>query len=248
MEGMFKREALNGRSLLIYLPVSYGEQGRRFPVVYVHDEGSVMKQSLNYLEHLMMTGELPELIFVGIHSPDRNHEYTPWSAAGVKKGLPDFGGGGAEYLKELVQGIKPFIDTHYLTLPRKEHTGIAGCSLGGLISLYAAYLYPDVFGKIGLLSASFWYEGLLEYMQTHEIAGAKQRIYMYAGGLEGLYKSNIQKDMAQKTREAYVLLLEKGLDSDTIKFDTDPAGTHDSMFFSLRFPEALRWFFGGQPI
>ena len=42
-----------------------------------------------------------------------------------------------EYLHFLTTELKPFIDSHYSTLPDRQHTFIAGSSMGGLISLYA---------------------------------------------------------------------------------------------------------------
>lgn len=57
-----------------------------------------------------------------------------------------------EYLRFLTSELKPFIDSHYSTLSDKEHTFIAGSSMGGLISLYAMCEYPDVFGGAACLS------------------------------------------------------------------------------------------------
>ncbi|MBW4082230.1 alpha/beta hydrolase [Paenibacillus sp. S150] len=244
MEGTFRREEVRGRRLMIYLPRSYGTEGRKYPVVYLQDEGSVMRQTTNYLEHLSITGELPELIFVGIATPDRNHEYTPWPRAAATPGSPDFGGGGSGYLKELVEVIKPYIDRHYATLPGRADTGLIGYSLGGLISMYAYYLYPDIFGRIGLLSASFWYEGMLEYMRTRVATPCGPQLYMYVGELEGLYKTNVQKQMVPSTRKAHRLLKEQGLSEQVLRFDTDRQGTHDSVFFSRQLPAALKWLFG----
>mgnify|MGYP000700590893 CR=1 FL=1 len=39
-----------------------------------------------------------------------------------------------------------------------ESTGLAGSSLGGLMSLYAAYAHPETFGRLGALSPSIWWK------------------------------------------------------------------------------------------
>ncbi|UQZ35990.1 esterase [Paenibacillus sp. PK3_47] len=239
------RLTVYGRELVIRLPYSYGVENRRFPVVYLQDEGSVMKHTANYLDHLFRAAELKELILVGIASADRNHDYTPWPLPAVTSGAPAFGGGGEDYLKALVEEIKPYIDRNYLTLDEPQHTGIIGYSLGGLISLYASYRYPGVFGRIGLLSASFWYEGILDYMREHPVERPEQRIYMYVGDLEGCYKTNVQKEMVGRTRMAHQLLLAQGFGSGNLVLEGDPDGTHDLMFFSRQFPPALKWLFGG---
>ncbi|MCX6221347.1 MAG: alpha/beta hydrolase-fold protein [Bacteroidia bacterium] len=43
------------------------------------------------------------------------------------------------YLRFLVQELKPFIDKTFPTLPDRLNTFVAGSSMGGLISLYALY-------------------------------------------------------------------------------------------------------------
>ncbi|MNC35223.1 hypothetical protein D3C75_836980 [compost metagenome] len=70
---------------------------------------------------------------------------------------------------------------------------------------------------------------------------------MYVGELEGLYKTNVQKQMVPKTLEAHKLLLEQGLGERELRLDTDRRGTHDSVFFSRQLPVALKWLFEAEP-
>lgn len=56
------------------------------------------------------------------------------------------------YLKFIVKELKPFIDKNYSVLNDKEHTFIAGSSMGGLISMYAICEYPNVFGGAACMS------------------------------------------------------------------------------------------------
>lgn len=159
----------------LYLPVQYFESNHRYPVVYVQDEASFVLDSYNYVDHLFLTKQLPEIIFVGIKPHERKDEYTPWPAASLVPGGRDFRGGAKTYLQTLVDQIKPYMDHAYRTLPEKESTAFAGCSLGGLVSIYAYYEHAEIFG---------------------------------------------------------------------IRLETDPLGTHDSFFFSIRFIAAMKWLFG----
>ena len=45
----------------------------------------------------------------------------------------------------LTRTFKPYIDEHYRTLPDREHTFIAGSSMGGLMSIYALLHYNQFF-------------------------------------------------------------------------------------------------------
>ncbi|QJD85908.1 alpha/beta hydrolase [Cohnella herbarum] len=240
-----KRESVAGYEMTILVPPSYEQTDKRYPVVYVHDHGDVIMQSLNYIEHLFRSNQLDELIFVAIEPHDRRHDYTPWRAKGIMPDSPDFEGKGLRYLTDIVERIKPYVDQTFATLPEAEHTGIAGCSFGGLISIYAMYHYGHVFGKYALLSTSFWYEGFIDYMGKQRI-GSNPQIYLYVGALEGFYKTNIQQGMVEKTRKAHALLSETGAKQERIRFEMDAKGTHDDLFFAPRMIEALLWLFAGQ--
>jgi pimeloyl-ACP methyl ester carboxylesterase len=110
---------------------------------------------------LIASGEMPRTIVVGIwNTPKRLREYVPSKAfarlparymdrvRGLYGGDPLSDG----YLRFIVQELKPFIDRHYNTRPKRESTAIMGSSMGGLISLYALTEYPHVFGAAGAVS------------------------------------------------------------------------------------------------
>ena len=54
--------------------------------------------------------------------------------------------------------LKPEIDRRYRTFADRAHTAIVGSSLGGLVSLDAGVTRPEVFGLIGALSPSTWWD------------------------------------------------------------------------------------------
>ena len=93
---------------------------------------------------------------------------------------------------------------HYATNPEPSYTAISGCSLGGLVSIFASYYYPEVFHQYISLSASFWYEDVLRYLQGEKIERQgniqikptvnrqDHQLYLYVGELEGIYKETIQ--------------------------------------------------------
>ena len=56
----------------------------------------------------------------------------------------------------LVHSFKQSIDEEFPTLPGREHTFIAGSSMGGLMSLYALLEYNQIFSRAAALSPSLW--------------------------------------------------------------------------------------------
>lgn len=98
-----------------------------------------------HLDSLFSSGK-KEAIIVGIDNglSKRMTEYNPYSFQQFGKGE------GNEYVDFLVKNLKPFIDKKYRTLKNKQNTFIAGSSMGGLISLYAALKYPKIFVGAGI--------------------------------------------------------------------------------------------------
>lgn len=241
---MFIQEKVQGRELAVYLPASYSSDlERRYPVVYVQDDGELIMQTYNELQHLIRTEQLPELLLVGVGTTCRNDEYTPWPADSLAAGYPGFGGKAKAYIDELADVCKPWIDGKYRTLPDAKHTAIVGGSLGGLVSLFAGLWRPDTFGSLGLLSASLWYEGVSSYLAELRPGFDGQRVYMSVGDAEGIYKQSIQRTMVESSLAAQRRWAADGLSADRFRFQLDAGGTHDVHYMAMNFPKALCWLF-----
>lgn len=239
----WRNETVDGRTITVFLPPSYAAGDRDYPVAYVHDGGDLVQGCVNWLDHLVATGRLPEVIYVGVGTDNRNDDYTPWPAPALLAGRPDFGGKSPAYLAFLADRLKPHIDKSYRTRRGTEHSGAIGCSFGGLVSMHAGYLRPDAFGAVGSLSGSYWYEGYIDFMRERGAPPEVRKLFMSVGDCEGIYKNNIQKNMVPSTLEARNLLLEQGFPEHRLKFVLEADGTHDSLFFMRQFPEAIRWMF-----
>jgi predicted alpha/beta superfamily hydrolase len=250
-----KTEKIHEYHVTIVLPTDYDET-KKYPTIYMHDGGNAAKQALNYIDHLIITEKIEPIIIVGIDPIDRNDDYTPWTMAPLFPNQPTPGGKATEYLHTLVHKIKPFIDTTYATNPIPEYTAIAGYSFGGLVSVFASYYYPETFHKYIILSASFWYEDVLRYLQGETItrlennyqkpaiSREKHQMYLYVGALEGIYRDSAQKHMVAYTNQAYNALKKEGFPPSQLLLETHPEGTHDVYFFSPHFISALHWLYG----
>ncbi|NEW06383.1 alpha/beta hydrolase [Paenibacillus sp. SYP-B3998] len=247
MNGTITTQSFKGRRIAIYLPPSYQTIGAKFPVVYVQDGEDLFdplqSNSLAVLEDMFAKEALEQLILVGIQPKHRIDEYTPWSSKALADRFPDFGGRGSEYVSFIVDELKPYIDQEHRTKTDADHTGMIGASFGGLISMYAANLQPTVFGRIGSISGSFWFEGFTAYMKKETPRATDRRVYMYVGGAEGAGKTNIQKDMVARNEEVFQLLLEHGYPHENVCLNIEKGATHEWRYFTKRFPEALKWMF-----
>lgn len=228
------------RRIWIYLPADYSGANQHYPVLYMQDGQNLFDAATaaygewrvdETLDSLAKKG-LPEVIVVGIDNGQdkRLNEYNPFDNEKYGKGE------GEAYVDFLVKTLKPFIDDHYRTLPQREHTAIAGSSMGGLISFYAALKYPGVFGKAGIFSPSFWIAPQLYDTVKNGNTLKNTLIYFVAGGMES-------DGMVPDMQRMYNLLLQHGEPAANMKEVIVPDGQHSESYWRQEFPNACLWLF-----
>ncbi len=154
------------RDIIVWLPPDYDTNPkRRYPVLYMHDGQNLMDAATSFsgewhvdetAQQLVRAGEVEPLIIVGIYNTeDRFFEYTQVRDTGEYAQL---GGGNADaYGRFLVEELKPLIDKTFRTRPGPADTGLAGSSLGGLVTMYLGLNHPGTFRRLGVVSPSvFW--------------------------------------------------------------------------------------------
>ena len=243
----------NDRDVVVYLPPDYeAHKEKHYPVFYLHDGQNLFDGATSFIpgqewradeaaQSLIAVGKIEPLIIVGIYNTgkDRIDEYTPALDAKYK-----MGGKADLYGRLLVEELKPFIDVHYRTLKDARHTGLGGSSLGGLVSLYLGLKYPQVFGRLAVVSPSVWFADhqILHYVEA--LAKKPQvRIWLDIGTKEGRDAEEAQKTVsdARLLKEA---LLRKGwkLGSDLSYFEAEGA-EHNERAWAARFESILQFLF-----
>lgn len=152
------------RRAYIYLPESYEKQtAKRYPVMYMFDGHNVFFDSdatygKSWGMNKYMTESKKELIIVAVecnHEGNyRIQEYSPITYENATFGK--IKGKGNVYMNWMVNTLKPYVDSHYRTLPDRKNTIICGSSMGGLMALYGATVYNHVFQRAACLSPSLW--------------------------------------------------------------------------------------------
>ncbi|MEY3678940.1 MAG: hypothetical protein RI924_1081 [Bacteroidota bacterium] len=229
----FASNYIEPRTVDVWLPDGYTKQ-KKYAVVYMHDgqmlfdAGSTWnKQEWGVDEtfgKLMAEGKIKDCIVVAVWNINglRRAEYFPQkvlqyvsepekSKAQGEKLLAD------NYLKFLVEELKPFIDQQYATKSQASSTFLLGSSMGGLISLYGVCEYPEVFGGAACLSIhsplltdmrvqqnpdSEYAAALRTYVAAKLPKQPKRKIYMDYGTatLDALYQQTQPKlDLAMKS-------------------------------------------------
>lgn len=181
----FQSRFVKPHTVDIWLPQGYTKK-KKYAVLYMQDGSDLFDSSLNELHvewqadetitRLIKQDSIRNCIVVAIWSDNktRHSEYMPqkpFESLSQKQqdSMYDVKVGKSKmllqkvqsdnYLKFIVQELKPYVDSNYSTSKKMEHTFIAGSSMGGLISMYALCEYPKVFGGAACLST--WWPGLL---------------------------------------------------------------------------------------
>ncbi len=248
---------LDDRRVWVYLPPGYEkEPDRRYPVLYMMDGQNIFDNATGFagewrvdetLEELIPSGKVAPLIVVAVAngSDKRTKEYTPWYSSDHEAG-----GGGGKHLKKWIKVLLPHINANYRTLTGPENTGLAGSSLGGLMTMYAAYTHPDVFGKLGSFSPTLgWAGGRLPDMIAKKDKPAIT-IYMDMGTREwGNFKdgdgNNIDDSIDQLRRMRDILVGQGFVEGWDLMVVEGEGDRHNEAFWAKRFPGAVVFLFPG---
>ncbi|MEZ4647678.1 MAG: alpha/beta hydrolase-fold protein [Candidatus Eisenbacteria bacterium] len=178
------------RDVLVLLPPGYDVTSSRYSVLYMHDGQNLFDRATSFLGiewgvdetvgQLLQAGRLDSIIVVGIDNSGtgRIFDYTPVPDASLS------GGGADAYERFLLDELKPFVDREYRTLPDREHTGLAGSSLGGLVSLYIGLENPETFSRVGVVSPSVWWADRFILREVAEKGKLDLRIWLDMGSAE----------------------------------------------------------------
>lgn len=235
------------RRIWLYLPPDYASTSKKYPVLYMQDGQNLFDEQSAAFEEWKVDETLNSLhaqgnwgcIVVGIDNGEqyRLDEYSPWIN-------PQYGGGqGDEYLEFIVNTLKPYIDANFRTLSGRQTTGIAGSSMGALISMYAFSERQDVFAKAGILSPAFWFANNqpANHVASHPKQG-NSRVYFLAGADEegdGNQSNYVVSDM-QAVANA---MATAGFGSDEKSLNVKSDGQHAEWFWAREFADAYKWLF-----
>ena len=178
----------------------------------------------------------PEAIVIGVaNTANRIYEYTPTTDPTTP------GGGGADlYIQMLIQELKPAIDGMLRTRPDVASTAMVGSSLGGLVTAYAGLKHPEVYGLVGELSPSTWWNNdviVSDVMGT--LAAPARPLVVYVDSGQGTVDDQADTDLLAA---AYVSL---GYMAGTnFRHVVQPGAAHSETYWAERFPGAMQLLLG----
>lgn len=163
------------RPIDIWLPENYSKE-KKYATLYMHD-GQMLFDSTTtwnkqewkldeWASKLMNSEKTKDFIVVAVHNisderwqdlfPQKAFEYLSEEEKVLinqqNNSKQDVKFNGNNYLKFLVEDLKPIVDSEFSTYKNRDNTFVMGSSMGGLMSMYAICEYPEVFGGAACLS------------------------------------------------------------------------------------------------
>ena len=174
------------------------------------------------------------------------------------------GGEGDAYVRFLTGTLKPLIDRRYRTLADREHTGIGGSSMGGLIAVYAGLTRPDVFSRVMAMSTAVWFaEGGRAWLSNNKLLervherGAPRGVRFYVDvGTEERSRATdpdvvdaegrrltYARAYVEGTRALASALVAAGASPEEVRLVVDDGAPHNESAWARRLAGAVQWLY-----
>ena len=256
---LYSKELSRTVEAYVLLPLDYSNTDKHYPVLYMHDAHNLFDdktatygKSWGIEEAFDKQPDLPEVIIAGFNcaqGPVRLDEYSPWMNDQIMNIHPEIadrvvGGKGDIYLEYLTEVFKKEIENRYRVNSDPELTGMAGSSMGGLISIYAACTRSDEFRRFAAFSNAFWFaqseiEKCVELSDLSRVA----KLYMDTGTKES--RENEQWNLLYlESNRALDKLVHDKLESDRYLYVEAQGAVHSEECWEKRFPDMLRFLYG----
>lgn len=246
------------RDVSIWLPEGYAmDRAHRYPVLYMHDGQNLFEageaafgvewQVDETVDALTEAGVIEPMIVVGLHNTaERVREYTP----SVDPGRMQGGEAGA-YARFIVEELKPWVEHSFLVRCGPEATGLAGSSLGGLVSLYIAWEHPGVFGRVAALSPSLWWNGRESFGWVDGLAETLSggRLWLDGGNGEGDDPDGDGlRSVASDVEDLVGALRAAGMTyGSDLGMQIEPRAPHNEGAWAGRLPDVMTFLWGAAP-
>ncbi len=219
-------------SVRVFYPPGYSENSlESYPVLYMQDGQNLFfpdeafgGQHWKIEETLGVLGAMNlirKAIVVGVYPNDRMKQYT-------HPGYEAFG-------RFFAHELKPWVDERYRTRRGASDTAVLGSSLGGVVSFYLGWEYPEIFGMAGAMSATFSYNDDLLARVAKE-SKRPLRIYLDTGWPRDNYEVN---------RRMRHLLLRRGWNEGRdLLYLAFPEAKHNETAWAMRTHVPFQYFFG----
>ncbi len=214
--------------------------GQEDPLVFIVQDGDMFKKEENNIK-AKLGHRFDNIIVLALDPINRFAEYSPWPEDEFREELP-FTGKGDQYLSFLMEDLIGFLEDKFSLEIKASNVFLAGASLGGLISIYGAFEYPELGGFISV-SSSLWYDNFIDYIEKSQKYNPEQLAYIDVGDAEGKGAVNHYMDVVTISQHLYSVLMEKGFKEENILFIVQENMQHRITYFIDRIYDGISYIY-----
>lgn len=159
---VYSPQLRNTRDLVVYLPPSYTENTlkRVTNLLFMHDGQNLFNETTSAFgcwhcdktaDDNIIAGAVEEVAIVGVDNTDDRTDELTYSFDASQQA----GGKGDKYLDFIEQTVMAAVQSRF-RISDNASVALAGSSLGGLITCYAAVTRPSKWSNAACMSSSFW--------------------------------------------------------------------------------------------
>ena len=148
----FSKKANKNKGAYIWFPPNY-DSSKKYPVLYMNhgimgDESSMLNGFAvrEMASNLIKSGDAVPMIIVFTYMYTNPYKDTCSGITAQETPYYD------DFLPDLTESLMPYIESKYPVKTGRDHTAIAGFSMGGRESLYITISRPDLFGYMAASS------------------------------------------------------------------------------------------------
>lgn len=249
----------NSRDIVVYLPPSYTENILKnvSNLLVMHDGQNLFNESTSAFgcwhcdktaDANIIAGSVEEVAIIGVdNSDDRTNELT-YSYDASQEG----GGKGDKYLDFVEHTVLAAVRSRY-RVSSTAGIAMAGSSLGGLITCYAAATRPTVWANAACMSSSFWCARAAGHWCEHDLTSNRWNSQDFINSVlpahapppsSSVYvdsgDSGPDKDDETQTKAVYAALQNTGART---YYYLDVGGEHSEKYWGARFWRPLQFLF-----
>jgi enterochelin esterase family protein len=216
-------------TIFIYLPPQYNTSRRKhFPTIYVTDGGEyiTLAHMPTVLDNVIADKRIQPVVGVFIDPRTDIHNSQ------TSKRMQDYTLSDS-FVSFVVEEVRKHLLKKYRLSIQARHTAIMGASLGGLISTYAAFSRPDVFGLAAAQSPSYWWKNDTLIALVDSSPRKNVKFYVDTGTM---------RDAQEKASKMVGVMLSKGYQ---VHYEEHPEG-HNWINWRSRISHILEYFWGTQ--
>jgi hypothetical protein len=143
------------------------------------------------------------------------------------------------YEKFITEELIPVIGEGFRVKEGPENTALMGSSMGGLVTFNIGIRRPDIFGKLAVMSPSFWWgkSSPIQKLNSYDYSNLKTKIWLDTGDSEGKFMS-----FSDAVIDKFVEI-KSNKDIDLIYY-LAPGAVHNELDWGERVHCPLLYFFG----